>query len=753
MTRSLLKAHSQKLGLCLITLATALACSQGGSSKPGPSKTPAISFNGPFEVASAATEPGGLVTVHFTHPIDSRVAEDSSNFVIEGLPLLGSRRGNDQRTVVLETDHQIPKKYLVTVKSMVNERGAALTGPNQVEVLGQGEPQLEQTNSANSQQLSALQARGWKIFDDPKATTSAPSKWSASSQGIQQKSNIYGGSTSSIPVVERFGSYLIWTGKDIESGWIEATLSNGDDDAMGLILRYQNPQNYLRFEWERQRRRRRLVEVKNGQQTELAFDNVRFQQGQSYRVRFSVWQNRAAVFVDQKLVLGARLSSSVSKGHPGLFCWGSNDLSVKDIVIQEPSQPLQQPKAPFPQRPDAPLSTHGVSSSGLTHNSVLLWNRASEEASVKFQLSTEPRFIMPLELPAVLVTAASDYTVTREVTQLQPETRYYFRALLSDPTDPKRQNSSEIGSFMTFPRPQDSKDLLFAFAADFHGAVPSRFPILDHMVARQPDFMLSLGDFPYTDSSPIATTLEDYRSKHRRIRSYDQIKTMLKEVPMFGVWDDHEVRNNWSGSTSKSRIQAGTKVWKEYFAYRPTQGSGGGIYRKFQVGQSVEIFLLDTRFFRSRNSDSDGPNKTMLGSAQKQWLLSALAASKARYKIIISSVPLRYGTTGSDHWQGYTYERTEIFDFIKAQKISRVLFLSGDQHWSAVHRHPEGPVEVQVGPISVGLRTPPSSRPAAIAFRRAVHSYGLVRVDAAAGLCFIELYDKNDMLIHTEVIP
>lgn len=720
--------------------------SSGGAGGPAPNP-----FVGDFELESVEAQDGGLVTVAFTHPVDTRFAEDMSQFEIPGLPILGSRRGSDPRTVILETDYQLPEAYQVTIQQIENEKGDDLTGPRSMSFQGKGDVLAEESLGTDS--LAALQGRGWQVVDDPQATVSAPSRWAASGGVITQSSNIYGGAGDSIPVVERYGTYFLYGGKTLSNGWIEATLKNGDDDAMGLILRYQDEDNYLRFEWEKQRRRRRLVEVRNGQSTELAFDNESFVEDREYKARFVAWNNRVGVFIDQKLILGARLSSAPTSGRAGLFCWGSNDFTAKDIRIQEPSQALQQPNAPFPQRPDAPLSTHGVGSSGITHNSAQLWVRASEDALVTFELSTEPRFLQPLTLPPVTVTQGSDFTVIREVDQLSPETRYYFRALLASPGDPSRRNSSELGQFMTFAEPQKPQDLVFGFAADFHGAVPSRFPILDNLVARQPDFVLTLGDFPYTDSSPSARTLETYRSKHRRIRSYEPIKNLFRNVPVFATWDDHEVRNNWDGGTDSNRVQLGMRVWKEYFPYRSTPGAGEGIYRSFKVGSAVEVFILDTRSFRPRNSVTDNASKSMLGQAQKQWFLNALKASTARYKFVVSSVPLRYGSTANDHWKGYTTERTEIFNFIQSNNIERVTFLAGDQHWAAVHKHPEGVLEVQTGPISVGLRTPPSSRPAEIVYRRAIHSYGLVRVDAGSGLCFIELYDASDRLLHSELVP
>ena len=53
-------------------------------------------------------------------------------------------------------------------------------------------------------------------------------------------------------------------------------------------------------------------------------------------------------------------------------------------------------------------------------------------------------------------------------------------------------------------------------------------------------------------------------------------------------------------------------------------------------------------------------------------------------KFIVTSVPFFPDThSGSkDKWSGFTEQRLEILDFIRSNKISKVVFLSGDVHCS-----------------------------------------------------------------------
>jgi alkaline phosphatase D len=119
-------------------------------------------------------------------------------------------------------------------------------------------------------------------------------------------------------------------------------------------------------------------------------------------------------------------------------------------------------------------------------------------------------------------------------------------------------------------------------------------------------------------------------------------------------------------------------------------------------GRHVEIFILDTRQYRSANWVHDGPQKTMLGAVQRRWLLDGLSASDATWRIVVSSVPLGIFTGGrfADSWSnanalgyardggtGFVYERDLILGELRRRGARNVVFLSGDVHHAELLRH------------------------------------------------------------------
>ena len=105
---------------------------------------------------------------------------------------------------------------------------------------------------------------------------------------------------------------------------------------------------------------------------------------------------------------------------------------------------------------------------------------------------------------------------------------------------------------------------------------------------------------------------------------------------------------------------------------------------RFSLGD-VDFFMLDGRFYRT-NPFADSP--TMLGPAQKAWLLEGLRSSSATFKVLVSPVPWSFESKpGSrDTWNGFQEERREIFSFLATEGIEGVLLLSADRHRSEAWR-------------------------------------------------------------------
>ncbi|MEZ4399750.1 MAG: alkaline phosphatase D family protein [Kofleriaceae bacterium] len=283
--------------------------------------------------------------------------------------------------------------------------------------------------------------------------------------------------------------------------------------------------------------------------------------------------------------------------------------------------------------------------------------------------------------------------------------------------------------------------------------------LADQVAALAADLDVSLGDWPYTDNYRASITRDDFEARYLRSWVTPRFDAWMRSTSFRAIYDDHEFGNDWDGGdrdAEPARFAAATAAWDAWF---PRRGPGPR-YRRWRWGALVECFLLDARAFRSANAAPDGPAKTMLGAAQRQWLTDGLRASTAPFKLVFTSVPLDFGH-GVDHWAGFAWERDAILDELAAAAVTGILFVSGDQHWFAAHRHRHGFREFQIGPLSRGVIDPPPAVPGVLT-RVTAYNVGVIDVDLDAGgaprLRFraigaggVTLYDE--VLTPTELTP
>jgi phosphodiesterase/alkaline phosphatase D-like protein len=305
-----------------------------------------------------------------------------------------------------------------------------------------------------------------------------------------------------------------------------------------------------------------------------------------------------------------------------------------------------------------------------------------------------------------------------EIDGLAPDTRYEVTIALGGlALGPHRVR--------TAPRPDDPRPVRVAIWADVDPAPAFASGMCDALGAEDPELHISLGDAPYSDNGPPAQTIAEYRARHVETRTHPPMRAVLEACGLFAIYDDHEFRNDWDAhrvATEPDRYAAAMQAWDEFFPLRTT---GEVKYRRWRWGAHLECFLLDTRRFRSANAAPDDADKTMLGQAQRQWLIDGVTRSSATFKLILTSVPLDFGA-GDDHWAAFTTERDTIFSALIG--TPGVFFVSGDQHWFASHRHAFGIREMQIGPLARGIGAPGPAAPGVV-FRAARYNAGLVEID------------------------
>ncbi|WP_207495599.1 alkaline phosphatase D family protein [Aridibaculum aurantiacum] len=204
-------------------------------------------------------------------------------------------------------------------------------------------------------------------------------------------------------------------------------------------------------------------------------------------------------------------------------------------------------------------------------------------------------------------------------------------------------------------------------------------------------FMLWLGDNWYTREV-------DYNSewglKYRasRDRSMPVLQPLLKAMPHYAIWDDHDYGPN---NADKSYILKDTSrsIFMKYWA-NPSYGQNGqGIFTKFTFSD-VDFFLLDDRWFRSNDEmvDSIGglenTAKRMFGEQQMEWLKNALLQSNSNsmvhFRVIATGSQVLNQSSVKDCFIHYRTEFRELMDFLQQHPINGLVFLTGDRHLSSV---------------------------------------------------------------------
>ena len=289
------------------------------------------------------------------------------------------------------------------------------------------------------------------------------------------------------------------------------------------------------------------------------------------------------------------------------------------------------------------------------------------------------------------------------------------------------------GSFRTAPEPDDSTAVRFAFGGDVAGQNVCRdlatgVPMFAVMRAANPDFFIALGDMVYADNDcePVgrygndqhplvlgggAQNRSEFDQRWNYVRSDAAFQALLRQTGYYGVWDDHEVINDFYPDSAGEAYAPGKAAFRSWSGL-----SRDPLHRSTRWGRHAEVFILDTRSFRSPNSLEDGFGKTLLGAEQRDWLVSELKGSDATWKFVVSSVPIAIPTGWPpegprDGWAsgasetGYEHELLSILDDVGC--TSGLIWLSTDVHFATAFllKAPSGWAfhELVTGPMHAGL--------------------------------------------------
>jgi alkaline phosphatase D len=410
--------------------------------------------------------------------------------------------------------------------------------------------------------------------------------------------------------------------------------------------------------------------------------------------------------------------------------------------------------------------THGVASGDVTNQSATIWSRSNSQSTMNVEYDTGENFANGMYKEGSVANSSTDFTAKANLVGLMPDTSYSYRVWFSDTANSNDTSDTVYGKFVTAPiqngdsnnNNNTTEEIRFLWGADLWGQsycrneIDNGYKIFESIQSLNPHFFVANGDMIYADGTCPAkgpadgnntawknipgafmsimdpsvdwengSEVEEIFAEHWKYNRNDPfLQNFLKNTSMYSQWDDHEVINDFGSkwpywNLFNIKRQGYPNIVKEglsaFFHYSPintgaTGDDSNGIYRSFNWGKPLDLFILDARSFRDQNHVADTPdnNKTLLGKNQLQWLKQGLSNSNATWKVVSSDVPISIPSgsnasiLGRDGWAngnetdysrytGFERELNDLFGYIDEHNLKNIVFVTTDVHFPAIIKY------------------------------------------------------------------
>ncbi|MFM7565942.1 MAG: alkaline phosphatase D family protein [Flavobacteriales bacterium] len=337
--------------------------------------------------------------------------------------------------------------------------------------------------------------------------------------------------------------------------------------------------------------------------------------------------------------------------------------------------------------------------------------RFSGLSNVQCQLSENEAFTEVYRRYQTTVRYESAYSAKIYAYGLAAGKTYYYRFIYGEDT-------SMVGRTKTLPKNPANIRFAVVSCSNYEWGWFNAYESLSKDKAL--DFVIHLGDYIYEHGvgtygneklprkhlpSHEIVSLVDYRSRYAQYRMDPQLQALHQNLPFISVWDDHEIANDAFSSGAQNH-QAEEGAWrlrkenaqKAYFEWLPIQDhTQNQVRRSFHLGTLMDLYMLDERLegrtkpLESLDGQTVNLEQTMLGKAQRTWLVEEMKEHYARWKVIGNQVLFSSMNVPShlpaikkstDMWDGYAGERSFLFETWQEQSEKNLIVLTGDAHVS-----------------------------------------------------------------------
>lgn len=209
-------------------------------------------------------------------------------------------------------------------------------------------------------------------------------------------------------------------------------------------------------------------------------------------------------------------------------------------------------------------------------SSTKIWIQVSDDPS-RYALRVEGAGLFPFV--STEVGQREFGTAVAKAVGLRPDWSYKYRVVRMGRFVPEAR-----GSVRTMPSPSSMTPILFCAISCNGGEEDGVWKNFAEFVEKsQPSFILMMGDQVYLDEDEPDIFAEHFDSKppdrrqamadkYRLNWSREPLRTVLANVPVYMMWDDHDVRDGWGSSAADSptmvaKFPKGAEIFRKSTAY------------------------------------------------------------------------------------------------------------------------------------------------------------------------------------------
>lgn len=168
----------------------------------------------------------------------------------------------------------------------------------------------------------------WIIKDE--GSVNAPSVWRISHAALLQIADISGGAEPECPGTYALAGESTWTDYRLK-----VRLRSDDDDALGLMFRYVDVENYYRLSIDTHRRSCQLIKKKQGVVTILDEKSRTYTPGETFTLTVDAIGMRLVCYMDTELLFDVP-DASHAAGKVGLYCWKNEAARFEEVEVYRP---------------------------------------------------------------------------------------------------------------------------------------------------------------------------------------------------------------------------------------------------------------------------------------------------------------------------------------------------------------------------------------------------------------------------------